>query len=197
MKGGVVALVGVVIAAVMFGGCYVSQRNSIVQSDVEVSTAWSQVENAYQRRSDLIPNLVETVKGVSGFEKETYTQVAEARANAGKVQISAEDLEDPEKVAQFEKAQQQLSSGLGRLLATAEAYPQLKANEAFAGLMAELAGSENRIAVERKRFNDSVQAYNLKVRQFPGSLIASTMGAKEKAYFRATEGSDVAPKVKF
>ena len=197
MKAGVVALVGVVIAAVLFGGCYVQQRNAIVTAEEEVNSRWSQVENAYQRRMDLVPNLVETVKGVSGFEQQTYTQVAEARANAGKIQVSADIVNDPERLAEFEKAQQQLASGLGRLLATAEAYPQLKASESFRDLMAQLENTENRIGVERKRFNDAVQQYNLKVKQFPSSVIANMMGAREKAYFRSQEGAQTAPKVQF
>lgn len=197
MKGALLAIAIVVFAGVAFGGCYVSQRNAIVQAEEQVNGQWGNVQNAYQRRMDLIPNLVETVKGVAGFEKETYTAVAEARAKAGQMTISPEILNDPQKFAQFEQTQAQLSRGLSRLLAVSEQYPQLKANENFLNLQAQIEGTENRIAVERRKYNEIVQSFNAKVRSFPTSMIAGTMGVSSRPYFQASEGAEQAPKVKF
>ena len=194
MKAALLVVVGLVVA---LGIWMVSARNGLVTQEERVRQAWSQVENVYQRRMDLIPNLVETVKGAANFEAKTFTDVAEARAKAGQVRISAEDLDDPEKLRQFEEAQRQLGSGLSRLLATAEAYPDLKANANFRDLQAQLEGTENRIAVERKRFNDVVAEYNVQIRRFPGSLAAGFFGFQQKAYFQATEGAQQAPKVTF
>ena len=197
MKGAAVAIAVVLFAAVGLGSCYVSQKNSLIQAEEQVNGAWSQVQNVYQRRMDLIPNLVETVKGVANFEKETYTQVAEARAKAGQVTISPDLLNDPNKFAQFDQTQSQLSAGLGRLMVVAEKYPELKANENFRDLQAQLEGTENRITVERKRFNDAVQSFNTKVRSFPTSMIAGMAGMQSKPYFQASAGAEQAPKVKF
>ncbi|MBI1932126.1 MAG: LemA family protein [Ignavibacteriales bacterium] len=184
----------VVIGAIMWGtGIY----NNLVGLDENVTQSWSQVENQYQRRADLIPNLVNTVKGVANFEKETYTAVTEARSKVNQIKMTPEMLNDPNAFAQFQNAQDGLSSALSRLLVTVENYPQLKANENFSQLQAQLEGTENRISVERKKFNEVVQNYNTTVRRFPASLIAGFTGFTQKQYFKAVAGSDQAPKVEF
>ncbi|MCS7036158.1 MAG: LemA family protein [Saprospiraceae bacterium] len=170
--------------------------NSLVQKDEQVKKAWSQVENQYQRRLDLIPNLVETVKGYADFEKSTLQAVVEARANATRVTIQADEL-TPENLQRYEQAQGALSSALGRLLAVAENYPNLKANENFLSLQTQLEGTENRIAVERKNFNEVVGQYNSHVRRFPTNLYAGMLGFSQKAYFQSTPGAERAPQVKF
>jgi len=191
------ALIAVVVAVVLVGLWAASANNSLVKLDQGVKQSWSQVENVYQRRMDLIPNLVETVKGVSNFEKETYAAVADARAKASSIQITPELLNDPQKFQQFEQAQNQLSGSLGRLLVVSERYPELKANQSFENLQAELAGTENRIAVERRRFNESVGEYNVAVNSFPTRIMAGMLGFREKPYFTATQGADRPPAVKF
>jgi len=191
------ALIAVVVAVVLVGLWAASANNSLVKLDQGVKQSWSQVENVYQRRMDLIPNLVETVKGVSNFEKETYAAVADARAKASSIQITPELLNDPQKFQQFEQAQNQLSGSLGRLLVVSERYPELKANQSFEGLLAELAGTENRIAVERRRFNESVGEYNVAVNSFPTRIMAGMLGFREKPYFTALQGADRPPAVKF
>ena len=161
---------------------------------------WAQVENVYQRRADLVPNLVETVKGAADFEKDTYTQVAEARAKVGQISGDAlkNALDDPQAFERFQQAQSGLSSALSRLLAVSEAYPDLKANANFQELQSQLEGSENRIAVERMRFNESAQAFNTKRTSFPTVLVAGFFSRfAEKPYFKAAEGADKAPQVKF
>lgn len=173
-----------------------STYNTLVQKDEQVRKAWSQVENQYQRRMDLIPNLVETVKGYADFEKSTLQAVVEARANATRVTIQADEL-TPENLQRYEQAQGALSSALGRLLAVAENYPNLKANENFLNLQNQLEGTENRISVERKNFNEVVGQYNSYVRRFPTNLYAGMMGFSQKAYFQATPGAERAPQVKF
>lgn len=175
----------------------ISQYNSLVGLNESVNNAWSQVENQYQRRYDLIPNLVNTVKGVAGFEKETYTAVTEARARVGQIQITPELLNDPNAFQKFQAAQDNLSSALSRLLVAVENYPQLKANENFLQLQQQLEGTENRISVERKRFNDSVQTYNTEIKRFPKNVIAGLTGFAEKQYFKAITGAETAPEVKF
>lgn len=190
-------LVVLVILAVIVGGWATGQYNNLVRSREAVNTAWSQVENVYQRRMDLIPNLVATVKGVAEFEKSTYTAVAEARAQAGQMKITADVLEDPAAFEKFQQTQGQLSSALSRLFAVAENYPQLKANQNFLDLQSQLEGTENRIAVERRRFNEVAQGYNTQLKTFPTNLIAGFMGFKERPYFSATPGADKAPEVKF
>lgn len=179
---------------VNFSGC---GYNDLVTQEEAVNSAWSQVENQYQRRADLIPNLVSTVQGVADFEKSTMTEVTDARSKVGSVNITANDLSDPQKFQQFQQAQDQLSSALSRLLVVAENYPQLKANENFLQLQSQLEGTENRIAVERRRFNEVVQHYNTSVRSFPTLIIAKIFGFNEKQYFKSQEGSDKAPDVKF
>lgn len=173
-----------------------SSYNGLVSNEEAVSKAWGNVESDYQRRADLIPNLVNTVKGYANFEKETLTKVMEARASATQVKIDASNL-TPENVAAFQQAQAGLSSALGRLLAVAENYPDLKANQNFLGLQDELAGTENRINVSRQRFNDTVNEYNVSRRKFPNVLFSSILGFKEKGYFKAEAGSEKAPEVKF
>jgi len=175
----------------------VSKYNQLVSLNEEVNKAWSQVENQYQRRFDLIPNLVETVKGVANFEKETYIAVTEARAKVGQIQITPQLLEDPQAFERFQAAQDNLSSALSRLLVAVENYPQLKANENFLQLQAQLEGTENRISVERKRFNEAVQSYNTAIKRFPTNIIAGMFGFREKQYFKAAVEAQTAPKVKF
>ncbi|MBS1493335.1 MAG: LemA family protein [Bacteroidetes bacterium] len=177
-----------------FYGC---GYNSLVQQEEKVNGAWSQVENQYQRRADLIPNLVNTVKGYADFEKDVLTEVTDARSKVGSVQLKAEDLNDPEKFQQFQAAQDKLSSALSRLLVVSENYPNLKANENFLQLQSQLEGTENRIAVERKKFNDAVQEYNTSIRTFPTVISAKIFGFKDKAYFKSVAGSEKAPDVKF
>jgi LemA protein len=192
-------IVLVVVAAIL-GLVVAGTYNSLNTLDQEVRKQWAQVENVYQRRADLIPNLVETVKGAAGFEKETYTQVAEARAKVGQISGDAlkNALDDPQAFERFQQAQSGLSSALSRLLAVSEAYPDLKANANFQELQSQLEGSENRIAVERKRFNESAQAFNTKRQSFPTVLVAGFFSRfAEKPYFKAAEGADRAPQVKF
>jgi LemA protein len=161
-----------------------------------LTSAWAQVENQYQRRADLIPNLVNTVRGYADFEQETLTGVIEARSKATSVQVNPENL-DPAQIAQFQQAQDGLSSALGRLLVVVERYPDLKANEQFMQLQVQLEGTENRISVERMRFNESVQGYNTYIRRFPNSIIAGIAGFERKGYFEAREGAEEAPEVVF
>jgi LemA protein len=189
--------IGVVVVLIFFVITGVSGYNSLVKLSEGVDQSWSQVENVYQRRSDLIPNLVETVKGASNFEQETLTQVIEARARATQVQVTPDMLNDPQALERFDQAQQQLGSALSRLLVTVERYPELKANANYLALQDELAGTENRIAVERRRFTESVQQYNVAVRRFPMNLFAGMFGFEKKAYFEATEGAETAPQVDF
>lgn len=170
--------------------------NSMVKLDEQVTSQWAQVENVYQRRIDLIPNLVATVKGAANFEKETLTQVIEARAKATSITVDPTNL-TPESIAQFQAAQGGLSQSLGRLMATVEAYPELKANQNFLELQAQLEGTENRITVERQKFNTVTQEYNSTIRTFPNNLTAGMFGFKTKGYFQAEAGADKAPKVAF
>ncbi len=170
--------------------------NSMVKLDEQVTSQWAQVENVYQRRADLVPNLVNSVKGAANFEKETLTQVVEARAKATSINVDPTNL-TPESIAQFQAAQGQLSQSLGRLLATVEAYPELKANQNFLELQAQLEGSENRITVERQKFNTVTQEYNSTIRTFPNNLTAGMFGFKAKGYFKAEEGANKVPKVEF
>ncbi len=187
----------IVIIFIMLFSWVTGKYNGFVSLNEGVKGAWSQVENVYQRRSDLIPNLVATVKGVANFEKETYTAVTEARAKVGQMKIDATQLDDPEAFARFQKAQDGLSGALQRLMVVSENYPQLKANENFLQLQAQLEGTENRITVERRKFNQVVQDYNTAIKKFPGVIIANFGGFREKAYFKAAEGADQAPKVQF
>ena len=192
---GIVALVVIIILAVYGWG--VGVYNKMVGLNEGVNQAWGQVENQYQRRYDLIPNLVATVKGVAEFEKDTYTAVTEARAKVGQIKLSNEQLSNPQAFQQFHQAQDGLSSALSRLLVVSENYPQLKANENFLQLQAQLEGTENRISVERMKFNQVVQDYNTQIKRFPATIIAGMTGFKEKQYFKAATGAEQAPKVQF
>ena len=174
----------------------VSAYNSLVSSEESVDTAWSQVENVYQRRADLIPNLVNTVKGYAAHEKETLEGVVSARAKATQMTIDPTNL-TPEAIEKFQAAQGELGSALGKLLAITENYPDLKANENFKELQAQLEGTENRIAVERKKFNETAQVYNTSIRKFPRSIVASMFDFERKPYFKAQEGAEQAPTVQF
>ena len=170
--------------------------NNMVKLDEQVTSQWAQVENVYQRRVDLIPNLVSSVKGAANFEKETLTQVIEARSKATSISVDPTKL-TPESIAQFQAAQGQLGQSLGRLLATVEAYPELKANQNFLELQAQLEGTENRITVERQKFNTVTQEFNSTIRTFPNNLIAGMFGFRAKGYFQAEAGANKAPKVEF
>ena len=194
---GKLLVIGVIVVLVFVGVLGVSAYNRVVGLNESVSQSWSQVENQYQRRAELIPNLVETVKGAANFEQETLTRVIEARASASQVKITPEMLNDPQALQRFEAAQGELSSALSRLLVTVEQYPELKANANYVALQDELAGTENRIAVERKRFTETVQQYNVAVKRFPMNMLAGMFGFAPKAYFEAKEGAEEAPKVKF
>ena len=195
MSRGVIGCGVLVVIALAIGATGVGSYNRLVELEESVDNAWSQVENVYQRRADLVPNLVATVKGAKEFEQETLTQVVEARAKVG--QVNFDRAPDASQLAQFEAAQSQLSSALSRLLVVVERYPELKATEAFRDLQAQLEGTENRITVERKRFNDATLAYNKTRRRFPTILLANIMGFSDKPYFEATEGAERPPKVEF
>ena len=174
----------------------ISTYNKMVQYDEAVTSSWSQVENVYQRRADLIPNLVNTVKGYADFEQETLTQVIEARSKATSVNINAENLNE-QTLSQFQQAQDGLSSALSRLLVVVEKYPDLKANQNFLELQAQLEGTENRIANERMKFNETTRTYNVYTRKFPARIFASLYGFEQKPYFKAQEGAEKVPEVKF
>lgn len=188
----------IVIAALvlLLGGCGCSGYNGLVQQDETVKKAWNNVQSDYQRRSDLIPNLVSTVKGEANFEQTTLTNVIQARASATQIKLDAKDL-SPEKIKEFQAAQGQLSQALGKLMVLTENYPNLKANEAFRGLQAQLEGTENRIKVARNDFNTAVADYNIKARSFPMNILAGLTGFKPKEGFQAEAGSEKAPEVKF
>lgn len=202
MKSGTkIALVVIgIIVVVIVAGCqfYAGNYNKMVTLDEQVSNQWAQVQNVYQRRYDLIPNLVETVKGFASHESQVLTDVAEARSKAGGVmQLSAADLDDPEKLRQFQEAQNSLGGALQRLLSVTENYPELQANENFLALQDQLEGTENRITVERGRFNDSVTEYNTFIRQFPRNIIANMSGFRTKEKFTADSAAQSAPVVSF
>ncbi len=194
--GKILAIV-VVVVLVFLAISGVSGYNRVVKLDQGVAQSWSQVETQYQRRADLIPNLVETVKGAANFEQETLTKVIEARAAATQIKVTPEMLNDPQALQKFEQVQGDLTSALSRLLVTVEKYPELKANANYVALQDELAGTENRIANERRRFTESVQTYNTAVKSFPMNLLAGMFGFAPKAYFAAQEGAQEAPKVNF
>ncbi|MFC1618972.1 LemA family protein [Candidatus Neomarinimicrobiota bacterium] len=196
MKKGLIILIIVVMILLLISRWFVGTRNGFVIKDEAVKTAWSQVENVYQRRADLIPNLVETVKGVASFERETFTAVTEARSKVNNINMEGV-LDSPERFQQFQAAQGDLSGALSRLMVVVENYPQLRANQNFLNLQAQLEGTENRITVERRRFNEASQAYNTAVRLFPGSIIAGMSGFGQRAYFEAQEGAEEAPQVEF
>ncbi len=182
-----------VIVAVLFSSC---GYNKMVTMDEQVTSQWAQVENVYQRRADLIPNLVNTVKGYAAHEQETLEGVIEARSKATSVNIDPSKL-TPQTIQQFNQAQEGLSSALSRLMVVVERYPDLKANQNFMDLQAQLEGTENRIAVERKKFNDTTQAYNAYIRKFPQVIYAGWFGFEKKTYFEAQQGAEKAPEVQF
>ena len=189
-------LIVVVAVILIFGGCACSGYNGLVNQDESVKKAWNNVQSDYQRRADLVPNLVNTVKGAANFEQQTLTNVVEARAKATQVKIDVNDL-SPEKLAQFQQAQGQLSGALGRLLAVAEAYPTLQATQNFKELQHQLESIENSIKSSRDNFNTAVNDYNVKVRSFPMNLLSGIFGFKAKTGFTADPGSEKAPEVKF
>jgi LemA protein len=197
MRRGGLAVIGALVVLgllVLWGfGAY----NRLVRQEQEVEAQWAQVENAYQRRLDLIPNLVETVKGAAAFEKDTFTAVAQARNQAVQQMPPANVTDDPQALSRFEASQQVLAQQLSRLLVVVERYPELKATEAFRDLQAQLEGAENRIAVERMRYNDAAKKYNTSRREFPAAVVAPMFGFGEKAYFEAASGAERAPEVKF
>lgn len=190
-----ILVVVILIVGISFAGTY----NRLVSLSQDVDKQWAEVENQYQRRADLVPNLVQTVQGAATFEKDTLTAVTEARASVGRATINpGKAPTDPETLAKFQAAQDQLGSALQRLLVVSERYPELKANQNFRDLQAQLEGTENRITVARGRFNDSAQAYNTAVKSFPTNFIGGMFGFKEKPYFKATTpGAEQAPKVQF
>lgn len=200
-KGSKTLLIAVAVIAVVAIGAYgffAGNYNSMVAMDEEVKSQWGQVQNVYQRRLDLIPNLVATVKGYAQHESKVFTDIAEARSRAGGVMnVSDEILNDPESFKRFQKAQGELGSALQRLLVVTENYPQLKADQNFLALQDQLEGTENRISVERKRYNDVVRVYNTFIKQFPRAIIANMNGFREKAYFAADDAAQTAPTVSF
>jgi LemA protein len=189
---GVIVLIVVLGFATLFG-----VYNGFVAADQSVSEKWAQVQNVYQRRADLIPNLVETVKGFAAQEKTVLEAVTQARASAGSIKATPELLNDPAAFKKFQDAQNQLGGALSRLLVTVERYPELKSNQNFLALQSQLEGTENRITVERQRFNEAVRDYNTKIKLMPWAVVARLAGFKEKAFFESAPGSEIVPKVKF
>ena len=189
---GVIVLIVVLGFATLFG-----VYNGFVAADQAVSEKWAQVQNVYQRRADLIPNLVETVKGFAAQEKTVLEEVTRARASAGSIKATPELLNDPAAFKKFQDAQNQLGGALSRLLVTVERYPELKSNQNFLALQSQLEGTENRITVERQRFNEAVRDYNTKIKLMPWAVVARLAGFKEKAFFESAPGSETVPKVKF
>jgi LemA protein len=191
--------VGLVILLVLVGAgmWYAGVYNELVGLEQTVNERWAQVQNVYQRRADLIPNLVETVKGAAAQERTVLEEVTRARAAASSIQLTPEALRDPKAMERFEAAQSQLSGALSRLLVTVERYPELKSNQNFLALQTQLEGTENRIVVERRRFNEAVREYTTRLRRFPGNLVASLAGFQPRAFFEAAPEAATAPKVKF
>jgi LemA protein len=197
MRAGLVALAVVAVLVVGVVVWAIGVQNRLVGLEQDVNEKWAQVQNVYQRRADLIPNLVETVKGFAAQERTVLTEVTQARASASGIKLTPEALNDPQAMAKFQAAQNQLSGALSRLLVTVERYPELKSNQNFLTLQSQLEGTENRITVERQRYNTAVRDYNTRLRTFPASVVAGMMGFKPKAFFEAAPGSETAPKVKF
>lgn len=193
-----IAVIIVLVCLLSIASCYKKTYNSLVSADENVEASWAEVQNQYQRRLDLIPNLVSTVKAAAKHENDVFTQVAEARSKAGgQINVSDEILNDPEAFARYQQIQDQLGSSLQRLLAVSENYPELKANENFISLQDQLEGSENRITVARQRFNENAKVYNKIVRTFPTNIIANMSGFEKKSYFTASSQAQTAPKVEF
>ncbi len=196
-RGFLIALVVLAVLVVGVVGWAVSVNNQLVRLDQDVNEKWAQVQNVYQRRADLIPNLVETVKGFAAQERTVLEEVTRARASATSVQLTPQALNDPKALERFQAAQSQLSGALSRLLVTVERYPELKSNQNFLALQTQLEGTENRIAVERRRFNEAVREYDTRLKLFPGSVVAGMTGFRPKAFFEATADAATPPKVKF
>lgn len=194
---GLGCLAAIIVVAVIVGLSTMGTYNSLVAAREEVNTSWAQVENVYQRRADLIPNLVATVKGYAEHESEVLQAVTASRSQVGSMKITPEMLNDPSALAKFQQAQDGLSSALSRLMVVVERYPDLKANQNFLELQTQLEGTENRITQERRRFNLAAQSYNTRIMQFPGNIFARIFGFQEKAYFEAVEGSEAPPVVDF
>ncbi len=197
MKILLIALVVLAVIVVAVGAWAVGTYNRLIGLDQGVNEKWAQVQNVYQRRADLIPNLVETVKGFAAQERTVLTEVVEARAKATSIQLTPEALNDPKAMERFQAAQGQLSGALSRLLVTVERYPELKSNQNFLSLQSQLEGTENRIAVERRRFNEAVREYNTRLGLFPGTVVARLAGFRPKAFFEAAPDAATPPKVKF
>jgi LemA protein len=197
MKSALIALGVIAVIVIASLGWAVSVGNRLVAMDQGVQESWAQVQTIYQQRADLVPNLVETVKGFATQERTVLEEVTRARASATGFRATPELLNDPAQLQKFQEAQNQLGGALGRLLVTVERYPELKSNQNFLALQSQLESIENRLAVERRRFNETVRAYNTAVRSFPGSLVASFRGFREKPFFEATAGSQAAPQIKF
>jgi LemA protein len=197
MRGSLIALIVIGVLLVLVVGWGIGVYNDLVQLEQNVNEKWAQVQNVYQRRADLIPNLVETVKGFATQERTVLEEVTKARASASSIQLTPEALNDPKALERFQAAQNQLSGALSRLLVTVERYPELKSNQNFLALQSQLEGTENRIAVERMRFNEAVRGYNTRLRQFPATLAARLAGFQPKAFFEAAPDAATPPKVKF
>jgi LemA protein len=197
MKVLIIALIVLAVVVLAVGAWAVGIYNGLVGLDQNVNEKWAQVQNVYQRRADLIPNLVETVKGFAAQERTVLTEVIEARAKASSIQLTPEALNDPKAMERFQAAQAQLSGALSRLLVTVERYPELKSNQNFLSLQSQLEGTENRIAVERRRFNEAVREYNTRLNLFPGTIVARLAGFRPKAFFEAAPDAATPPKVKF
>jgi LemA protein len=197
MRAGIAIVVVLLLALVGVVVWGIGVSNQLVRGEQNVNEKWSQVQNVYQRRADLIPNLVETVKGFAAQERTVLEEVTRARASATSIQATPELVNDPAALRKFQEAQSALSGALSRLLVTVERYPDLKSNQNFLSLQSQLEGTENRIAVERRRYNEAVRDYNTQLRIFPGSLVASVRGFREKAFFEAAPGSETPPRVRF
>ncbi|HDR03715.1 MAG TPA: LemA family protein [Candidatus Marinimicrobia bacterium] len=197
MKRSAIILIMFVLIALSLGGCIKNSYNNLVTMEEAINGDWAQVENQYQRRYDLVPNLVATVSAYAEHEKETFIQVTEARAKVGQLSMTPEILNDPLMLEKFQAAQASLRSALSRLMAVAENYPQLKANQNFLALQDQLEGTENRIAVERRRFNEAVREYNRSIRLFPTVIYAGWLGFEKRPYFEAVNEAATAPKVAF
>jgi LemA protein len=197
MRSGLLVLAVIALIVIIGLGWAVSVNNRLVGLDQTVQESWAQVQNIYQQRADLVPNLVETVKGFAAQERTVLEEVTRARANVAGIKVTPEVLNDPAALRKFQEAQNQLSGALSRLLVTVERYPELKSNQNFLQLQSQLESIENRVTVERRRFNESVRDYNTEVRRVPGSLVASFRGFGEKPFFEAAPGSEAAPKIKF
>ncbi len=201
MKKGWIIAIGIIVVIIVFTivilSVFTGKYNSFVSGEETVKSAWGEVENKYQQRFDLIPNLVETVKGYAKHEKETFVDVTEARSKISQINMSPDMLKNADQFSKFSEAQSGLSSALSKLMVVVEKYPELKANQNFLGLQSQLEGSENRIAVARKRFNDAAQEYNTTIKKFPNNIIAGMFNFKEYQYFKGEEAAKKAPKVSF